>query len=329
MMFDLISGFPGQLQEALEIGEKAHLTPAPLPILNVVITGLGGSGIGGKIVSLLVEKEANVPISVNNKYFIPAYVGPQTLVIVSSYSGNTEETVNCMEEALRKGAKIICVTSGGKIAELAKENSLDLIELPGGLPPRSCLGYSMSQLLYILSFHNIIDDGFKAKLIASINLINEEKAALMVEAKAIAAKLVGRLPVIYSVAASEGIAIRLRQQLNENSKTLCWHHVFPELNHNELVGWRDKNENLAVVILRNKHDFERNQTRIEVSKNVFSKYTSTIIEIFSKGESNFENAIYLIHIGDWVSYFLAELKGVDPVEVKIIDFLKEELAKSE
>jgi glucose/mannose-6-phosphate isomerase len=327
MMFDLISGFPGQLQEASEIGEKAFLTPAPLPILNVLITGLGGSGIGGKIISLLVEKEASVPITVNNKYFIPAYVGPQTLVIVSSYSGNTEETINCMEEALRKGAKITCVSSGGKITELAKENKLDLIELPGGLPPRSCLGYSMTQLLYILAFHGITNHGFKTNLSASINLINDEKTSIMMEAKAIAAKLVGRFPVIYSTSSSEGIAIRLRQQFNENAKTLCWHHVFPELNHNELVGWREKNENIAVIILRNSHDYERNQTRIEISKTVFSKYTPNIIEVFSKGESMLENAIYLIHIGDWISYFLAELKGVDPIEVKIIDFLKDELAK--
>jgi glucose/mannose-6-phosphate isomerase len=328
MMFDLIAGFPGQLQEAMEIGENAQLSPSPLPILNVVITGLGGSGIGGKIVSHLVEKNANVPVSVNNKYFIPEYVGPQTLVIVSSYSGNTEETINCMEEAMRKGAKITCITSGGKIAELAKENNFDLIEVPGGLPPRSCLGYSLTQLLFILAFHNISDDGFKSKLMSSINLIMDEKTSIMVEAKAIAAKLVDKTPVIYSTASSEGIAIRLRQQLNENAKILCWHHVFPELNHNELVGWREKNENLAVIILRNAHDYERNQTRIEISKNVFAKYTSTIIEVYSKGESIIENAIYLIHIGDWISYFLAEIKGIDPVEVKIIDFLKGELAKS-
>jgi glucose/mannose-6-phosphate isomerase len=327
MMFDLISGFASQLQEALEIGENANLSAAPLPIQNVVISGLGGSGIGGSIVAMKVEKEAKIPILVNNKYFIPAFVGPNTLVIVSTYSGNTEETVNCLEEAIRRGAKIACVTSGGKVAQLARENNLDLIELPGGMPPRACLGYSMTQLLYILSFHSIIDDSFKNEIKASIELITEHKSSIMLESKAIAAKLLGKMPVIYTVANTEAIAIRLRQQINENSKELCWHHVFPEMNHNELVGWRQKNENLAVLILRNENDFERNQARIEFSKTVFSQYTSTIIEIFSQGETNWEKAIYLIHMGDWISYFLAELKGIDPVEVRIIDSLKSELSK--
>jgi glucose/mannose-6-phosphate isomerase len=328
MMFDLIDRFPLQLQEALSIGEKAVLNPSPVPISNVVISGLGGSGIGGKIVSQLVEKETSVPIIVNNKYFIPAFVGPNTLVIISSYSGNTEETIHCLEEAAKKNAKIVCITSGGTIAELAKEKNFDLITIPGGNPPRTSLGYSFTQIFFILHFFKLIDKTFKSKIASAISLLEREKQSIIVEAKAIAAKLLDKMPVIYSVAATEAISIRLRQQLNENAKVLCWHHVFPELNHNELVGWRQESENLAVIILRNKNDFERNNTRIEISKDIFKKYTSTVIELYSKGDSNIENAIYLIHLGDWISYFLAELRGIDSVEVKIIDYLKDQLSKA-
>ena len=327
-MFELITNFPQQIKEAIKIGEKAVLTPAITPVLNVIISGLGGSGIGGSIVSQLVEKESPVSVAVNNKYFLPAYVGPNTLAIISSYSGNTEETISCLKEAIKKGSKIVCITSGGVIAEIARENKLDLIEIPGGNPPRASLAYSLTQLFYVLNFHEIINSAFKEKLNAAIELISEDKEPIIIEAKAIVAKLINKTPVIYSVATTESIAIRFRQQLNENAKTLCWHHVFPELSHNELVGWTEKNENLAVIILRNKTDFVRNQIRIEISKKIFERYTSTVIELFSKGDSDIENAIYLIHLGDWVSYFLAELKGIDPVEVKVIDHLKSELSKS-
>ncbi|MDQ3193321.1 MAG: bifunctional phosphoglucose/phosphomannose isomerase [Bacteroidota bacterium] len=327
-MIELIEGFPKQLREATQIGKNARLTAAITPISNIVISGLGGSGIGGSIAAQLFEKESPVPIIVNNKYFLPAFVNRNTLAIISSYSGNTEETISCLKEALKKNAKIVCITSGGTIAEMAREHQLDLIEIPGGNPPRASLGYSLTQLIYTLGFYGIIDLSFEAKLNAAIELITNEKQQIVVEAKAVAAKLLHKTPVIYSVASSESIAIRFRQQINENAKELCWHHVFPELNHNELVGWTTKNENLAVVIFRNKTDFIRNQNRIEISKQVFARYTSTIIELYSKGESNIEQAIFLIHLGDWISYFLADLKGIDAVEVKIIDHLKSELSKS-
>ena len=136
-----------------------------------------------------------------------------------------------------------------------------------------------------------------------------------------------KIPVIYADANYEGIAVRFRQQINENSKMLCWHHVIPEMNHNELVGWTTKNDDLAVVIFRNDDDYFRTQKRMEVNKTVFEKYTSTIIEIYSKGNSQLEKAMYLLHLGDWVSYLIAEKKGIDVVEVDVITHLKNELAK--
>jgi glucose/mannose-6-phosphate isomerase len=131
--------------------------------------------------------------------------------------------------------------------------------------------------------------------------------------------------VIYSAANVEAVAIRWRQQLNENSKVLCWHHVIPEMNHNELVGWRSSGK-FAVIILRNDTDYSRIQQRMNIAKNIISQYTPHIIEVYSKGESFLEKSLYLIHLGDWVSYYLAERKKVDPVEVNVIEYLKAELA---
>jgi glucose/mannose-6-phosphate isomerase len=125
----------------------------------------------------------------------------------------------------------------------------------------------------------------------------------------------------------ESVAVRLRQQINENSKVLCWHHVYPEMNHNELVGWTEKNNNLAVVFLRNKDDFKRNAVRMDITKDIYAKYTDTIIEIFSKGQTLVEKSIYLVHLSDWVSWYLSELTGADAIEVRAIDYLKSELAK--
>jgi glucose/mannose-6-phosphate isomerase len=135
------------------------------------------------------------------------------------------------------------------------------------------------------------------------------------------------MPFIYAINGMEAVAVRFRQQVNENGKQLCVHHIIPEMNHNELVGWRTKDENLAVIIFRNKEDFSRSQTRVELNKKIFKQYTPNIIEVWSKGSSYLERALYLIHVGDWISWHLSVLRNFDCTEVKVIDWLKGELAK--
>lgn len=326
-MKTLVANFSKQLSEAISIGSKAQLTPSNHKISNVLICGLGGSGIGGSIVAELVVANANVPINVTKGYFIPAYVNENTLVIISSYSGNTEETINCMELAMVKKAKIVAVTSGGKILERCKANDFDAIVVPGGMPPRSCLGFSLTQLFFILGFHKIINHNYIADLESAIKLIDSEEQSIIAESKSIAQKLLGKVPVIYATTYNEGIAIRFRQQLNENSKVLCWHHIIPEMNHNELVGWTEKNENLSVLIFLDKDDYSRNLARVDINKEVIKKYTSSITEIYSKGNSTIEKAIYFIHLGDWISVSLAELRDVDAVEVNVINHLKSKLSE--
>lgn len=320
-----IDRFPKQLEEALSIAEKAVLTKKE-NIHQVLVTGLGGSGIGGSVVAELVQNDCKVPVLVNKDYFLPAYINQHTLVVVSSYSGNTEETLNCLHQALEKKAQIVCITSGGKVAEIAKSNNLDLIIVPGGNPPRTCLGYSVTQLLKVLHFNQFISIDFVSLLNKSIELMNTLHADITKEAQEIAKKLHTKIPVIYSLGSTESISVRFRQQINENSKMLCWHNVIPEMNHNELVGWTEKNENLAVVVLRTSFDYEKNVKRLTICKEVFSKYTPHYVEINAKGESKTEQAFYLINLTDYVSYFLAELRGVDAVEVNVIDYLKKELA---
>jgi glucose/mannose-6-phosphate isomerase len=326
-MKELVEVFTRQLADALEIGLQAKLTPSKKEVLNVVITGLGGSGIGGKIVAQLVAEECCVPILTNNTYDIPGFVNENTLVIASSFSGNTEETLFALEAAHQKGAQIAIISSGGKIIELAKERGYNHIILPPGDSPRAMLTYSLVQQFVLLHHYKLISNGFIHQLKSTISLLDNEIDSIKDEAMNIAGSLLNKTAVLYSEAKMEGVITRFRQQLNENSKVLCWHHVLPEMNHNELVGWAGGKDEYAVVMFRNKSDFNRTQVRMDITKSVVSKSTSTYIEVFSKGETAIENALYFILLGDWVSVYLAELKKVDPTEVKVISFLKGELSK--
>ncbi|MFM2207038.1 MAG: bifunctional phosphoglucose/phosphomannose isomerase [Bacteroidota bacterium] len=326
-MKELVERFPAQLREAIAIGESSKITAPSSPIQNVVITGLGGSGIGGTILAEVVAGSCPVPVMVNKDYFLPSFVGPGTLVIVSSYSGNTEETIEAMQHALRKNAKIVCITSGGKIAEMAGENGLDLILIPGGMPPRSCLGYSLTQLFYVLKGVGLIDGSFRQELEASLTRMEQGKAVIQAEANAVTDFLFRKMPVIYAADGYNGVATRFRQQINENSKMLCWHHILPEMNHNELVGWAEQHPECAVVFLRNETDYFRTQARMEISKEIMLQRTPHVLEIWSKGGSHLERSLYLIHLTDWASCYLADRKGIDAVEVNVINHLKGSLAK--
>lgn len=269
-MEKLIAGFTEQLKEAIEIGRSAELTPQHHDIRNVVIAGLGGSGIGGSIVSELVHDKMKVPIVLCKAYHLPEFVNEHTLLITCSYSGNTEETIHALEDGMNRMAKIVCITSGGSMKKIADKAAIDSIIIPGGMPPRACLGYSMLQILYILFHYRLIDLGFEEGVKSAIKLLDKNEKKIRKEAVRVAKKLNKKTPVIYGCAGYEGAAVRFRQQLNENAKVLCWHHVIPEMNHNELVGWTQKGK-YAVVFLRNENDYERNQMRIDINKkNYFS-----------------------------------------------------------
>jgi glucose/mannose-6-phosphate isomerase len=325
-MRDLVKNFPEQLTKALQIAETASISNDG-NFQSVLVSGLGGSGIGGTLLAELTANDSKLPIFVNKDYTLPAWVNESVLVIISSYSGNTEETVSVMERALKAKAKIVCVTSGGKILELAKQHQLECIEIPGGMPPRSCLGYSLVQLIKILIAKEIIPTRFLNEIKASAELLIEKTQIIQAHSKSIAQQLVGKIPVIYALGNCEGVAVRFRQQINENSKMLCWHHVFPEMNHNELVGWTEPHPDKVVVSFSTTFTNPRTLKRYDICKTVFSKYANNIIDIKPEGKSLTEQFFYLVHLGDWISVDVAHIKQIDAVEVNVINHLKDELAK--
>jgi glucose/mannose-6-phosphate isomerase len=179
----------------------------------------------------------------------------------------------------------------------------------------------------VLNAHKLINDDFRNDLKSTIALLDDNSDAIKVEAKDIAQKLIGKLPIIYCETRYEGVAIRLRQQINENGKMLCWHNVLPEMNHNELVGWTEPHPEAVVLMFRCEDDYIRTQKRMEISASITKKFTPAYIELKAKGTSQLQRSIYLLHLGDWVSWYIAEIKNIDATEVNVIDFLKNELSK--
>ena len=328
MMDQLIARFTEQLEESLAIASEVRIKKHSKKINKVYVAGLGGSGIGGDFVATIIRKECPIPYIVGKGYDIPAYVDSNTLVIVSSYSGNTEETVRAFQLAEKTGAKIVIVSSGGKLIRAAKRKGYDFVKIPDNWPsPRACLGYSFVQQLGILNKLGFISEKSISSVNRSIKLLNTETASIKRTAKRIAKKLHNKIPIIYTEDRMEPVAVRLRQQINENAKTLCWHHVIPEMNHNELVGWKDKSDQFVVLYLRNKDDFKRNSIRMDINQKIIKKYTKNIINLESKGTDEVQRMMYFVHLGDWISWYLSQLRDQDAIEVNVIDYLKSELAK--
>jgi len=326
-MKNYIEQFSQQLEQALTIAQSATIRPKQSDIRNVVITGLGGSAFGGEIVRNYIAKSCQVPFNINREYDIPAYIGKHTLFITASYSGNTEETLSAYELAVEQGAEIVCITSGGKLKASAEARGYDYIELPKGYPPRAAAGFSVVQQLEILKAYGLIGD-YEADLKEAISLV--KNFADHEEVKQLAAQMKGKIGVLYSSEPMESIAIRWRQQIAENSKQLAWHHIVPEMNHNELVGWmfpKELMEKMMVLFLESGYDHPRTSLRVGINDEIIRKHTQNVCHIHAKGDSHLGQIFYLLHYGDWLSFYLAEENDIDPVPVKVIDYLKSELAK--
>lgn len=325
-MYTLISDLHKHIREAVNIFENSEITKKA-DIKNIVITGLGGSGIGGTITSELCVEDCPVPIIVNKSYHLPAFVGKNTLLIACSYSGNTEETLIALAQGMENGAQIIAITSGGKLLEIARQNGYDHIVIPGGNPPRSMLGYSLSVLSLLMAELGFGTPLAKENLLTAANLIENEQERIKLHAKELASKNKNLFPVTYASSGFAGVATRWRQQFNENSKLPGWDAEVPEMNHNELVGWAGGTNQICTYILRSTGDYGRNQRRVEISSEIIRKHTKHVYEIWTEGISKIEQTIYLIHLGDWISYYLSEEHQVDIFDIKVIDHLKSELSK--
>lgn len=324
-MYKLIEAFPHNITESLEIASRYIFNKPTNPIQNVVVCGMGGSGIGGKIVSQWVLDEVKIPIFLTQDYTLPAFVSENTLVIGCSYSGNTEETLYSLNQAKKSGAHIIGLCSGGKLQAFCEENNYQVVLVPGGNPPRTTLAFSLGQLLNMFSQLGLISQTNLESYRSCAAFLLDQQEEIKNEARCLATFIKGKNLLMYSASNYEAVAIRARQQFNENSKILCIHHVIPEMNHNELVGWGLGNDSYGVLIFDSKDWFDRNRVRMEFSREHIAKKNAHIYTLEAKGENIMERSMYFINVVDWASFYLAEMNEVDPIEIDVINELKGKL----
>jgi len=337
-MYDLIYEFPYQFEDALNITERAKLPNwGTNQIKNIVVAGLGGSAIGGDLVRSYLAEKLNIPFFICRNYTLPNFVDESTLVFISSYSGNTEETLSAYDDAQKRRAKILTLSSGGKVKEKSLQNKITWVNIPKGFQPRAALGYSFVPILVMLErlgfVHGEKDQIRKTKEFLSSNR-SKCGMELPVEenpAKRIALELHKKLPIIYaSTDHFDAVSTRWKGQICENAKMLAFNNVFPEFNHNELVGWKilsEYRDDLIVVILKDRDDHPRIKTRMEIVKGIIEKENVKAVVVESCGETLLSRIFSLIQLGDFASFYLSILNGEDPTPVKVIDFLKDELAK--
>lgn len=330
-MKPLIEGFPQQLRDAIKIGQAASIGPASKEIRNIVIAGMGGSGIGGALLCSLTQDDLKVPVSLLKSYDIPAFVNEHTLFIASSFSGNTEETIESLQKALNAGAQCCVICSGGKIKQLATEHGLEMILVPGKSgSARANIGYIACQLLFIIHYKELLGSGFINQVESLAALLEQETEEIRKKAEKIANGIKGYLPVIYCDSRLYPVALRMQQQLAQNGKHLAHVNEFPEMNHSELAGWDHPTqvlEDSKVYFLKTNYDHPRVRERFMASEDVLRKRAANIIDLEAKGNSLLEQCFYLIHFTDWVSYYLARANNADPFDIQAIEQLKSALAK--
>jgi glucose/mannose-6-phosphate isomerase len=299
----------------------------------VIVSGMGGSAAGGDLLAAISRDRLSVPVLVCREYSLPAFVGPRSLVVSVSYSGTTEETLSSFQHALEWEAMVVAVTAGGTLGTLARGHGLPLVMLPAGLMPRTALGYLFFPLLGLMNSVGFAPAS-AAELDEALALLAEMAAHLAPErladdneAKRLALGLTGgRIPVVYGGELTASAAYRWNSELEENAKLLAVHGALPEADHNEIVGWGAKEaRRFHVIFLRDLEERPVMARRFAATRALIGRTAGGFTEVWSRGEGRLGRLLSLIYLGDWVSYYLALLRGVDPWPVPIIDRLKRRL----
>ena len=333
-MLSILGGVDRQFEAALAAAESVRLEKAA-DVRNIVVLGMGGSAIGGDLVKAYVGGDLRVPFEVVRAYSAPRYADRHTLTLVSSYSGETEETLAALREAREARAVIVCLTSGGELAKLAHRHGWPVLALPSGLPPRAALPSSFVALLAALGGLGLIDDripGVRSLMPWIRNRLKTygpDNPVPANAAKSLALKLSGRIPVVYGSAGRlHPVARRWAGQFSENAKSAAYCNELPEMNHNEIVGWRHPGEavrRLLPILLRDEEDHPRVGTRFEITRGLLAGTVEPVLEYWTEGANWLERMWTLVLLGDYASVYLALLSREDPTPVETIDFLKARL----
>jgi glucose/mannose-6-phosphate isomerase len=328
-----VLALPEHLRDAVFRVESAIMEESDATA-GLVVAGMGGSAIGGALARAALGDHATRPIFVTRAYGLPSWTTPDTMVLCASYSGNTEETLACYESAGALGARLAVVTTGGKLAEMARADGVPVIPLPGGFQPRAAVAYMIVAALEVAAAC-----GAGPRLTPEIDVAASHTERLVSEwgpdsspdslAKEIARGLHGTTPVIAGAGLTTPIAYRWKTQINENAKQPAFNHELPELDHNELVGWDGAQDvgRFSAVFLDDSDAHPRVKARMDLTEQLISGNAAASFHLETRGQTSIERVISLVLLGDLVSIYLATLRGVDPGPVTVIEELKAELAK--
>jgi glucose/mannose-6-phosphate isomerase len=328
--------FPQQIAESQNIFLK---NPPSLnkALQNIIYVGMGGSAIAGDIIKEVLYDDLKLPLQIIRGYEVPGYCSDSSLVIASSYSGNTEETLSAVKTAKKAGAQIVAITSGGEMLKLAKKHKWPVLMVPEGFPPRQAFGYLFFlayQLVLKTIDKTISPDEFEHLVHFSESMVqvsDEQSVEGRAFTKDLALRLKNKIPIIYSSAPYLAtVATRWKNQFQENSKSMAFDNVIPEMNHNEIVGWEMESlssENFLVLFLEYDQPNARIEKRIKFTKSIIQDRDTKVVEIYAEGENLLEKVISLIIKGDWISYYLALFYERNPMAIVNIDYLKSELNK--
>jgi glucose/mannose-6-phosphate isomerase len=333
---DDVLSLPEHLRDALWRVESAIMAEWDTPA-GLVVAGMGGSAIGGALARAALGDHASRPIFVTRAYGLPPWTMPDTTVLCASYSGNTEETLACYESAGALGAQRVAVTTGGRLAEMAREDGVPVIPLPGGFQPRAAVAYMTVAALEVAALC-----GAGPRLSTEIDVAASHTEQLVAEwgpdapedslAKQTARGLLGTAPVIAGAGLTVPIAYRWKTQINENAKQPAFAHELPELDHNELEGWEgardlDPPARFSAVFLDDSDAHPRVKERMDLTEKLIAGSAAASFRLETRGQTTIERVISLVLLGDLVSIYLAALRGVDPGPVKLIEQLKADLVK--
>ncbi len=323
-----VLALPEHLRDAVWRVESAIMQDWDTPA-GLVVAGMGGSAIGGALARAALGDHASRPIFVTRAYGLPTWTTPETMVLCASYSGNTEETLACYESAGALGAKRTVVTTGGRLAEMARAEGVPVIPLPGGFQPRAAVAYMIVAALEVAALC-----GAGPRLTPEIDVAASHTEQLVAEwgpdapedslAKTIARGLLGTIPVVAGAGLTTPVAYRWKTQVNENAKQPCFWHELPELDHNEIAGWDGAKAlgRFSAVFLDDSDAHPRVKERMELTERQIAPSAAASFRLETRGQTAIERVISLVLLGDLVSIYLATLRGVDPGPVRAIDELK-------
>jgi glucose/mannose-6-phosphate isomerase len=323
-----ILDLPTHLRDALWRVDSAVVASHDAPG-GLVVAGMGGSSIGGRLARAAIGPRARRPLTVVGGYSLPAWVGPDTLVLCASYSGATEETLACYDHAVELGAPRLVATTGGPLAERARRDGVPVIPLPGGFQPRAAVGYAFVAALEAAALSGVAPS-LRGEIEAAATLADQLGSEWGLDgpddglARRLARALDGTIPVIAGSELMSEVAYRWKTQINENAELPAFASALPELNHNEIVGWASARDlaRFSAVFLEDPEQHPRNARRIELSARAAEAGAAVVERVTAIGATRTERVVSLVLLGDLVSLYLAVLRGIDPASVQAIDELK-------